>query len=113
MPYGLNCYDVNGWANLEVTDRVTKVLGVFVETLTTRTKTLTIVDAGFLSGLEPFVHCHMGNNITSAPNVEPFSCLFLNFSVSGDTLTINFGYTTDRAFNNSTKHPFRFIVGVY
>ncbi|WP_180051112.1 hypothetical protein [Acinetobacter sp. YH12211] len=113
MPQGLQCFDSKGYSSLSITDRITKVIGVFVETLTTRTKTLVIVDKAFLSGLEPFVHCHMGNNITSAINVEPFSCLFLDYSLSGDTLTINFGYTTDIAFNNSTRYPFRFIVGVY
>lgn len=95
MPQGLQCWDANGNLILDVTDRLTRVLG---EVYTGTSGSGTIIDNNFLNGTPWYI---------STPSVRTYDPQSLQVVITGNTLTWSFTQT------NSWQKSHRIMYGVY
>ncbi len=100
MPQGLQCWDGAGNLTLDITDRITRVLGVI-----TPARNGSLVNAGLLTGT-PFAA-----QLSSSSMPEQELIVYLDFQFSGDTFTWK---DYDNLFNSvDYPAPINIVYGVY
>nr|WP_092069553.1 hypothetical protein [Dendrosporobacter quercicolus]NSL47514.1 hypothetical protein [Dendrosporobacter quercicolus DSM 1736]SDL92505.1 hypothetical protein SAMN04488502_1011194 [Dendrosporobacter quercicolus] len=97
MPCGLQIWDANGNLTLDVTDRLTRVLGTFSTGTTDGSHT----DAALAFGT-PWIH---------ATSSYPYNSYACQYTVSGTT--ISWTFIEGSPFNQDGKRPEYVIYGVY
>lgn len=95
MPVGLQCWDVNGNLTLDVTDRLTRVLG----TVETGTSSGSVTDANLANGTPWFV-------MRDTSDYEMLSEANCSVVISGNAVTWTF-------VGSGTKTNKKIIYGVY